>query len=82
MTNGPIGLIMMARGERNMEKEFEAKRVIVTRFKVSGPDLRSIMEKVMAAKQDVKVGGSMLDDLLLSGYDIQDSVVSVNRVPD
>jgi hypothetical protein len=65
-----------------MEREFEAKRVIITRFKVSGPDLRSIMGKVMAAKQDAKDGGSMLDDLLLSGYDVQDAVTSVNRVPD
>jgi hypothetical protein len=65
-----------------MEREFEAKRVIITRFKVSGPDLRSIVEKVMAAKQDAKDGGSMLDDLLLSGYDVQDAVTSVNRVPD
>jgi hypothetical protein len=73
---------IIQREEKDMEREFEAKRVIITRFKVSGPDLRSIMGKVMAAKQDAKDGGSMLDDLLLSGYDVQDAVTSVNRVPD
>ena len=65
-----------------MEKTFEARRVIVTRFKVSGPDLRSIMEKVRDAKEDEARMGSVLRDMIWGGIDESDTITSVVRVPD
>lgn len=62
-----------------MECEFESRRIIVTRFKVSGPDLRSIMEKVMEAKRDERDLGSMLRDMIRGGIDQSDTIASVTR---
>ena len=65
-----------------MEKIFEAKRVIVTRFKVSGTDLKDIVEKVKEAMRDELLLGSMLRDMIRGGIDESDTIDSIVRIPD
>ena len=65
-----------------MEKIFEAKRVIVTRFMVSGTDLKDIVEKVKEAKRDEVLLGSMLRDMIRGGIAVYDTLASVVRIPD